>query len=287
MGDLQRFSHRAPSAILCALIGLAACGGSSADTTGSTSSSSASSSTGQGGATSSSTTTTTSSSSTGVGGQGGQGGQGGAPGCTALLCDDFESGAIDPAKWTVDVGYDPAIAVTVQSTQVAHGKNAALAHLIDTGGGFAMLRETSTFPALADDLWGRAYFYTTVSSSASHTGFVSAYVQDQRVLEVGQYNGQWQLTYYDPNKEYPAGYPDAIPQNKWVCLEWHFSRTGPKLIEVFVDGAATVSYDANGHQPGQLTAAAIGIDNHGANPAPNDAYWDDVAIDAKRVGCLP
>ena len=208
--------------------------------------------------------------------------------CKALFCEDFEKDtAIDPAKWTVDVGYDPAISMTVESTMVAHGKNAAHAHLVDTTGGFASLKETVTFPLLADDLWGRAYFYTSVDSGAGHTGFLSAYAGDARVLEVGQSNGAWQLTYYEPGKEFPAGYADKIPQNKWVCLEWHFARTGAHLIEVYIDGAASVTYDTSGHQPPAFTAVGLGMDNHSANPPGNDVYLDDIAIDAARVGCLP
>lgn len=69
----------------------------------------------------------------------------------------------------------------VQSEIVAHGRNAAHAHLIDKTGGFAMLKETATFPALADELWGRAYFYTTISDKAGHTGFISAYAGYQPI----------------------------------------------------------------------------------------------------------
>ncbi len=177
--------------------------------------------------------------------------------------------------------------LTLQSTQVAHGTSAAHAHLVDTTGGFATLRESATFPQLADELWGRAYFYTTVEGGAGHTGFISAFVADARVLEIGQSNGNWQLTYYEPGKEYPAGYNTKIPQSKWVCLEWHFKRSGPKLIEVYTDGALAVDYDASGHQPAALTAVSLGIDNHSPNPPGNDVYLDDIAIDAARIGCLP
>ena len=262
------------------------CGGSSGDAA--TSSSGAT--TGAGGS------ATASGSGGGDGGQGGgavgssgSSGTGGAPAaCKALFCEDFEGGKdIDPVKWKVDVGYDPGNMLALQSTQVAHGTSAAHAHLVDTTGGFATLRESTTFPQLADELWGRAYFYTTVADGAGHTGFISAFVADARVLEIGQSNGNWQLTYYEPGKEYPAGYNTKIPQSKWVCLEWHFKRSGPKLIEVYTDGALAVDYDASGHQPAALTAVSLGIDNHSANPPGNDVYLDDIAVDAARIGCLP
>jgi hypothetical protein len=279
-------------AVAALLTTLAGCGGSGGD--GGTTSTGTATSTGSGGAASTSTgvggpTATGTGGGTGTGTTAGSGGAGGAPaGCKALFCDDFEKpGAIDSAKWTIDVGYNPEITMTLDSTMPAHGKNAAHAHLIDTEGGFSSLKETVTFPQLADDLWGRAYFYTAIDSGAGHTGFLSAYAGDQRVLEVGVSNGNWQLTYYDPNKEYPAGYNTPVPTKKWVCLEWHFARSGAHLIEVFIDGAPSVTYDTSGHQPPAFTAMGLGMDNHSANPPGNDVYLDDVAIDATRVGCLP
>lgn len=276
----------AVAALLATLVG---CGGD-----GGTTSTSTATSTGSGGAASTSTGVGGAiATATGTGGAtgttAGSGGGGGAPaGCKSLFCDDFEKGgAIDLARWTVDVGYNPAIAMTLDSTMPAHGMGAAHAHLIDTEGGFASLKETATFPQLADDLWGRAYFYTAVDPGAGHTGFLSAYAGDQRVLEVGVSNANWQLTYYEPGKEYPAGYNTPVPTKKWVCLEWHFARAGAHLIEVFIDGAPSVTYDASGHQPPAFTAMGLGMDNHSANPPGNDVYLDDVAIDASRVGCLP
>jgi hypothetical protein len=275
----------AVSTLLTTLVG---CGGGGGDATTSTGTAT---STGSGGA-ASTTTGVGGATATGTGGAtsstGGSGGGGAPVGCKALFCDDFEKDAtIDPAKWTADVGYDPAITMTIESTMVAHGKNAAHAHLIDSTGGFASLKETVTFPQLADDLWGRAYFHTAIDAGAGHTGFLSAYAGDARVLEVGASNGNFQLTYYEPGKEFPAGYNTAVPQNKWVCLEWHFARSGAHLIEVFIDGAPSVTYDTSGHQPPPFTAVGLGMDNHSANPPGNDVYLDDVAIDANRVGCLP
>jgi hypothetical protein len=46
-----------------------------------------------------------------------------------------------------------------------------------------------------------------------------------------------------------------------------------------------VTYDTSDHQPGAFTAMGLGMDS--ANPPGNDAYFDDIAIDATRVGCLP
>lgn len=211
---------------------------------------------------------------------------GAAVGCTAMLCEDFEGGEdFDPDVWTLSVGFAPGISMTLQSDLVVSGTRAAHAHLIDTGGGHAQLRESVTFPALADEVWGRAYLYDTLSPEASHSGYVSAYVGDARVLEIGQYHGNWQLTRYGGNGEAPHGTGVAVPHDAWVCFEWRFTRAGDDLIEIYVDGVEIGSYASEGAELMPFTAVGIGLDNHGANPPGNDLYIDDIAIDGARIGC--
>ena len=220
-------------------------------------------------------------------GDGGAGGES-PPACAALLCEDFESGVeLDAGKWTADVGYHADNVVTIQGDMVAHGNYAAHAHLTEVQGGFAMLRETTTFPELEEGLWGRAYFFTTLPAETGHTGFFSAYVGENRVFEVGAGGGTWQLTYYPaPGSENPAGYPGEVPTNEWVCFEWHFDRTGTPRIEIFIDGESVAAYENNEGEVAPLTAISLGIDNHSATVGSNDVYLDDIAIDGERIGCI-
>ena len=57
------------------------------------------------------------------GGRGGasssDGGAGGASACPGLICEDFESGSIDPTKWDTS---SKGGTLAVQTQQVAHGK---------------------------------------------------------------------------------------------------------------------------------------------------------------------
>src|SRR6266545_4803041 len=64
------------------------------------------------------------------GGLGPDGGAGGASSCPGLLCEDFESGSIDPAKWDTST---KGGTLAVQTQQVAHGKYAL--HLQGLGSG--------------------------------------------------------------------------------------------------------------------------------------------------------
>jgi hypothetical protein len=213
--------------------------------------------------------------------------------CPGLLCEDFEGGpTLDRTRWTTDVGYNPANAVTVESDMVRSGSGtyAGHAHVDPSEGGFARLKESQTFPALADALWGRASFYTTVAASTGHTAFVSVFIgSGAAILEIGQSTGTWQLTYYDPNgAEAPQANNAQIPRSRWVCLEFHFVRapaTGAPLIEVFIDGALADSYLSAGQTLPPFTALGLGVEDHSASAPGDDVFLDDIAIGATRMGC--
>jgi hypothetical protein len=207
--------------------------------------------------------------------------------CKALFCEDFETGKLDTTRWELDVGYDAANTVTVQAAKVRRGGFAAHAHLASTGGGFANIRTKAPFPALASDLWGRAYVLQTVDATVGHNALVKMESNGAGVLEVGQSMGKVQLTFYPPTGENPAGYATSIPEAKWTCLEWHMAKTAPQ-IELFADGVSLASYTYSGAAAiPTFSAIKLGLETHSSNTSTDDVYIDDVALDRARIGCLP
>jgi len=106
-----------------------------------------------------------------AGGSGGgsstiDGGAGGASPCPGLLCEDFESGSVDPAKWDTSL---KGGTLAVQTQQVAHGKYAL--HLQGLGSGsddWATLFAKNAPTALKSaTTFGRANMYFSASVSAS------------------------------------------------------------------------------------------------------------------------
>ncbi len=210
-----------------------------------------------------------------------------AQACKALFCDDFESGKLDAQRWELDVGYDPANVVVVQTGEAAHGTHAAHAHIANAGGGFAFARAKSPFPALANGLWGRAYIFQTVDATVGHNALVKMESGAGQVLEIGQSQAKVQLTFYPPSGENPVGYATSIPLSKWTCMEWHMSTASPQ-IELFADGASLASYAYSGALTVPAFAAIkLGVETHSTNTSADDVYFDDVALDAARIGCLP
>jgi hypothetical protein len=210
----------------------------------------------------------------------------GGVGCHALLCDDFEASAtFDTTKWKASSGYKATDTMTLDS-MAAHGQRAAHGHVAETEQGYATLTETATFPALSMDLWGRANFYVTIPVTNGHTMLISASAGTTEQLEIGVSMGHWQLTWYEPGGPEHPMITGAYPLNKWSCLEWHFTTTGSKLIELYVDGTLATSFAKGTGAANPFTTMSLGLQNHSANPPPNDVYIDDVAIGSARVGCL-
>lgn len=209
-----------------------------------------------------------------------------APVCKALFCEDFESGTLDTTRWEQDNGYDAANTVTVQAAKAGHGKYAARAHLA-TAGGFSFIRAKAPFPALANELWGRAYVFQTIDVTVGHNALVKIENAAASVLEIGQSQGKVQLTFYPPGGEAPAGYQTSIPRMAWTCMEWHMKQASPQ-IELFADGASLATYTYGGAATiPTFTSIKLGIETHVASPSAYDVYIDDVALDTARIGCLP
>ena len=128
-----------------------------------------------------------------------------------------------------------------------------------------------------------------------------------RYLEVGSYNGQWQLSMdlhdVNPNIEDSAYAGTKIPTGKWVCVEWEFEDQ-PERITLWVGGTQAgvfdnmhINYSSDGTKSGGTfyqgkTSGLIGVFDtfgigfHDWHPTKAfDVYYDDVVLDTKRIGC--
>jgi hypothetical protein len=256
---------------------------------------------------------------TGGGSSSTDGGAAGASACPGLICEDFESGSIDPAKWEAS---SKGGTLAVQTQQVAHGRYAL--HLQGLGSGsddWATLFAKNVPAALKSaTTFGRASMYFSAGVTASlhiqfpfagsngtGSGSGPAPLTKLRYLEVGSYNGQWQLSFdiHDvaPNVEDSAYTGGKIPTDKWVCIEWELEDQ-PERITLWVGGSAAgvfdnmhINYSSDGTKSGGTfyqgkTSGLIGafdtfgIGFHDWHPTKTfDVYYDDVVLDTKRIGC--
>ena len=212
--------------------------------------------------------------------------------------------------------------MAVQTQQVAHGKYAL--HLQALGSGsddWATLFAKNVPAALkAATTFGRASMYFSAGASASlhiqfpfagsngtGSGSGPAPLAQLRYLEVGSYNGQWQLSMdlhdVTPNIEDSAYAGTNIPTGKWVCVEWELEDQ-PERITLWVGGTQAgvfdnmhINYSSNGTKSGGTLYQGknggligvfdtFGIGFHDWHPTKAfDVYYDDVVLDTKRIGC--
>lgn len=223
------------------------------------------------------------------------------------LCEDFESGTIDPALWTI-VGTKPVI----DGVQKARGQKAL--HITVTGNGSSALRETKTFPAKDNTYWGRAFYYFQSMPAAPMAGAhwtliaatgtgVSGEIRvgghllgsgvnrfavgtDNRVDANG--TGDWSRFDNDP-----TGNPQPVPLGRWVCLEWlHQGATNETRF--FWDGAEhgsmhTTDFDHGGNLNAYIlptfTTLTIGWAEYQAASDKFELWVDEIAINNQRIGC--
>ena len=230
-----------------------------------------------------------------------------------MLCEDFESGTLDPATWTVAL-LGAGTAPTIDTMQAARGTHAL--HITTTGGpARSAISEVKTFMnAVNDTYFGRAFFYfktipTPPVQAFSHFDLVAAIgtgmrgetkvfsmtKNNQQVFGVGTDGmgdmgvGEWSL--YDND---PAGAPKPVPTGQWVCLEWEHNGD-LKETHFWWDGVAHPSLDTStikngtGGKPYVLpkyNQVFIGWHEWQNSTVKAELWVDEIAIDKERIGCV-
>jgi hypothetical protein len=226
-----------------------------------------------------------------------------------LLSEDFESGQLDSKTWEKRV--TGVATIQVQQDQVAHGKYALQVHYPDMATQtYAFLIAPHLPGALKGHLFGRAYVKVAPELPQSHTVLFfsgGAGWPISKFEELGASHGTLQPSYQE-NKS-PRGQGrgedvrhgvDPYPIGKWFLLEWEFNDD-PATLTIWVDGAKSPVTE-NGQKAerstfkwpkdsdngknlvGGFEEFGVGARVWGAVPQGFDVYYDDIAIDTKRIG---
>lgn len=271
--------------------------------------------------------------SSGTGGSGGAGGTGGDGGiadagsetgggpdtdgpapaaCGGLLCEDFESGQIDTAKWSTTTANGGTF--MLQQRIVAHGKYAIQFHgnANLSQPDYAYLIWKSAPAEMAKHNFGRAYFYVTPKPRSIDMGMIyggTAGFPRPTYLSIANHGSGWQFGFIKlsgmPGGEVQAYPRPDIPVGVWTCLEWEFNDQ-PTSMNVWVNsqmvGSLTnqnIAYPP-GHAPGAplynnansdligaFTDFGVGYyDWHPQGRPAFDLYYDDIVLGTTRPGCL-
>jgi hypothetical protein len=227
----------------------------------------------------------------------------------ALFSEDFESGQLDSKVWEKRVS--GVATIQVEQYQVAHGKYALQVHYPEMATQtYAFLFAPHLPGALKGHLFGRAYMKIAPALPESHTVLFLSGGSGwpiSKFEELGASHGTLQPSYQE-NKS-PRGQGrgedvrhgiEAYPKGKWFLLEWEFNDD-PSTLTIWVDGERS-PVSENGQKAdlstfiwpkasdntknlvGGFEEFGLGARVWGAVPIGFDVYYDDIAIDTKRIG---
>lgn len=222
-----------------------------------------------------------------------------------LVCDGFETGAIDTTRWSV--GKNGSNVVEISSEVAARGAQSV--H-IRAENGFGYLKNTSAFPVPGNDYFGRMFLRVKRFSEVSYAHWTvveAAGTGDGSVIRAGgQFadhldanrwgvgsdggpTGDW--TTHDTD---PSGNPSEPPTQTWVCLEWEH-RGSEDVTRLFVDGMEHPSLQTSSTMHGgessspyvlpDMASVWVGWWQYQSDPEPFDVWIDEVALDDERIGC--
>ncbi|HEY3664377.1 MAG TPA: hypothetical protein VGL19_00195 [Polyangiaceae bacterium] len=256
------------------------------------------------------------------GGSGGAAGAAGAAGsagaagtvgsCAGVLCEDFETGQVDPAKWSTPV--IGGATMMVETTNVAHGKYAVQFHgpANPSASDYVYIIAKNAPAALAKHNFGRAYMYISLQRNDIDMGMIfggTAGFPKPTYMSIANHSTGYQLGFIklsgSPGGEVQAYPKGDMPVMKWSCVEWELNDQ-PDEINLWVDSKVigslnnmTVAYPG-GKTPGtplynNMDSGLIGAftdfgfgfyDWHSAGRPAFDLYYDDIVLNTARVGCL-
>jgi hypothetical protein len=164
----------------------------------------------------------------------------------------------------------------------------------DTAGTNGGVRTTKGFPFPNNDIWGRVFVYMQGQSPDMHTNVVEA-VGDLGDGGVSHYRIGVTTNHVISGNYIPGDYADrsatTMPLDRWTCFEWNFDGTKSEY-HFFLDGnELTDMAITQTHTPGwtapQFAYIEMGLHlYHDLTDVPTlDAWYDEFALDGKRVGC--
>jgi hypothetical protein len=173
-----------------------------------------------------------------------------ATGCaaaTVLLCDDFESGEIDPARWTALS--TPSLTTTIDATRSRSGTRALHLHgepTSDMGATFltAGVREDAVVPSR---LFVRAWVYPSATLPPIELAALFRASQRAAPFDVAELSRHESTSLAVGDTHTPpifATSATGLPANRWSCLEWEVRNdaTG-REVRVWLGGATRLRPD--------------------------------------------
>jgi hypothetical protein len=222
----------------------------------------------------------------------------GCAGKTYKLCEDFESGTVGmiPNGWTALQGYAPKRGGTVLANDAAHSGSMALKSDGMSTGLDRVQRALASLGPTATKHWGRLFYKVGAPEPKPSTGVIHITMAalegttENRVVDtVVAMNGTHQWLFNIPDDSCCAGSPyNWTFEDDWHCAEWNID-VAASSFRFFSDGQEVTQLAFTGKTGARMsTYKSIGLGTiyYQMPPAPIVMWFDDLAIDDNRVGCL-
>jgi hypothetical protein len=211
------------------------------------------------------------------------------PGSAAILCDDFESGSIDPARWpsadtqngqpAIDGGHAARGTHSLHLTGNTDGSGSHVAT--------ALIHNEAT--GLPSPVFIRAFFYadeialgdTEVITSLQALGNSNSGVQiESSALGNFRLDG-WGVALTSRESGVP------VPTGRWVCLEWAVTVGSPGAMSLWLDDVPVADLQQQPWMtPPAFDGPRLGLEyTPPSSSATLDLWVDEVVVAGARIGC--
>ncbi|MCA9709294.1 MAG: hypothetical protein KDK70_25855 [Myxococcales bacterium] len=216
-----------------------------------------------------------------------------------LLCDDFEGGALDEARWAVIENAGGQ--VTVEDGFSYHGDGALRVHLpsADSARGAIQTQPDTVFPVPGNHFFGRAWFYLGPAVPQTHSSAIAARgsldgapAQYRLDSNGGRFNSRYT---HNPTVEQHGGlkkFGYDVPLQQWLCIEWEYDGANDGMRywmngEEVTDMTVTADSEDQPWVAPVFDALELGWRTFQAAPQAEgyDVYWDALALASSRIGC--
>ncbi|KAI0599449.1 hypothetical protein F4775DRAFT_127530 [Biscogniauxia sp. FL1348] len=219
----------------------------------------------------------------------------------AQVSEDFEGGW-DEAAWpTYAPDCNQGGKVSLDTSTAHSGSNSMR---VDGAGGFCGHIFFGTTEVPSGDIYVRAYVQASQALTDSHVSFITMPDTSQGTNKHLRIGGQSKILMYNRESD-DATLPDlspqgiaaseALPTGSWECFEYHVGADG--TIETWLNGEAIAGLTAKAGVANDnaaqwqrsalkpaITGVYFGWESYGGDT--NTFWYDDIAIDSARVGCL-
>jgi hypothetical protein len=231
---------------------------------------------------------------------------------TLALCDDFEGAAAggppDPSRWIVGAP-DVTGTGTLAIDDAQHHSGARSVKVVGEGGysNHIFFTNSAVIAALGPVVWARFYVRLSDALGDGHVTFLA--MKDAESGADGTHlrmGGQSKILMWNRESDdatlpalSPAGIAlsEPLPTNQWLCIELMVDG-GAGALQTWVDGVALAGLQVDATPTPDvdeqwlrdaawrpaLTDFALGWESYGGQAM--TLWFDDVALDAARIGCL-